>query len=178
MTEINYTKKTVLTAACIALCVVLPMVFHAIPNAGNIWLPIHIPVLLCGLICGPKFGLFCGIAGPIISSLLTQMPPVAYLPAMLFELAIYGLFSGLFIRLIRTGKQLTDMLISLVLAMISGRIVYGVANALIFRAGKYSLQTWLTSAFVTAAPGIILELFLIPSVIISLQKSSLIPERY
>ena len=177
MPQLSYTKKSVFTSACIALCVVLPMVFHTIPNAGNIWLPMHIPVLLCGLICDWKFGLFCGIMGPIISSILTQMPPVAYLPAMILELAAYGMISGFASSSIHTGRQIPDILISLSISMILGRIVYGVVNALLFRAGNYSLQAWLTSSFITALPGIILQFILIPAVIITLQKASLIPER-
>lgn len=178
MPQLSYTKKSVFTSACIALCVVLPMIFHSIPNAGNIWLPMHIPVLLCGMICDWKFGLFCGIMGPIISSILTQMPPAAYLPAMMLELAVYGMFSGLVSSKVHTGKQIPDLLFSLLISMILGRIVYGVVNALLFRAGNYSFQAWITSSFITALPGILLQFILIPSVIITLQKASLIPERY
>lgn len=47
----SHTKNLVLTAFCIALCIVLPMAFHAI-GAGATFLPMHIPVLLCGLLCG------------------------------------------------------------------------------------------------------------------------------
>ena len=87
MNKLSYVKKAILTAACIALCVVLPMAFHAIPNAGNIYCPMHMPVLLCGLVCGWPFGLLCGVAGPLLSSLFTGMPPAAYLPSMIIELA-------------------------------------------------------------------------------------------
>ena len=178
MVQLPYTKKAVYTAACIALCVVLPMVFHAIPNAGNIWLPMHIPVLLCGLICGWKFGLFCGLAGPFISCILTQMPAVAHLPAMMLELAAYGTASGISANLIKTGNNFWDIEISLVTALISGRIIYGIANALLFQSGSYSISAWITAVFVTALPGIILELLLIPAIIIALQRASLIPYRY
>lgn len=64
MEKMSHIKKEVITAVCIALCVVLPMTFHTIPNAGKIFCPMHIPVLLCGLICGWPYGLLCGIAGP------------------------------------------------------------------------------------------------------------------
>lgn len=178
MDQMPYTKKTVYTSACIALCVVLPMIFHAVPNAGNVWLPMHFPVLLCGLICGWKLGLFCGLAGPFISSILTQMPAAAYLPSMMLELAAYGAVSGIAIRIIRTGKYTMDIIISLVISIIIGRVVYGIANALIFQSGNYSMNAWITASFVTALPGIILELILIPLVMTALQNASLIPERY
>ena len=70
----SHTKNLVLTAFCIALCIVLPMAFHAI-GAGATFLPMHIPVLLCGLLCGWPFGAACGLIGPLLSSLLTGMPP-------------------------------------------------------------------------------------------------------
>ena len=84
-------KKTVIAAVCVALCTVFPMAFHAIPKAGLIYTPMHIPVLLCGLITGPVTGFICGLAGPLISSLLTGMPASAMLPSMMAELAVYGL---------------------------------------------------------------------------------------
>lgn len=172
------TKKGVFTAACIALCVVLPMIFHSIPNAGNVILPMHIPVMICGLICGMEYGLFCGLLGPFISGILTQMPPMAALPAMMAELAVYGLLTGLIYSIIHTGKLIPDIILSLAVSMAGGRIVYGIINALIFRAGNYSVETWLVSSFVTALPGIIIEFVLIPAVIMALEKSSLIPVRY
>ena len=88
-------KKTVITALCVALCIVLPMAFHTVKNAGSIFLPMHIPVLLCGLICGWQYGLVCGLLGPALSTLLTQMPPMVILPAMTAELAVYGAVTGL-----------------------------------------------------------------------------------
>ena len=76
----SHTKNLVLTAFCIALCIVLPMAFHAI-GAGATFLPMHIPVLLCGLLCGWPFGAACGLIGPLLSSLLTGMPPAFPTPA-------------------------------------------------------------------------------------------------
>ena len=67
-------KNLAFCALCIALCVVLPMAFHAIANAGMIFLPMHIPVLLCGLACGWPYGLICGVLGPLLSGVLTGMP--------------------------------------------------------------------------------------------------------
>ena len=78
------TKKMVITALCMAIGIILPITLHAIPNAGSILLPMHIPVLLCGLICGPVYGVICGVMTPFLSSLLTGMPPAAYLPSMIF----------------------------------------------------------------------------------------------
>lgn len=178
MTTLTYVKKAILTAACIALCVVLPMMFHAIPNAGSIYCPMHIPVLLCGLICGWPFGLLCGLAGPALSSLLTQMPPMAYLPPMMIELAVYGLVAGLVMRLVHTKHAYADLYISLIAAMLVGRIAAGISRALIFAAGSYSMTAWATSYFVTAWPGLVIQLVLIPSIAVALEKARLIPARY
>jgi len=168
------TKKLALTALFIAICIVLPIAFHTIPNAGAIFLPMHIPVLMCGLICGWPYGLFCGILGPLLSSLLTGMPPVAFLPAMLCELAVYGFVTGLLVNRIQTGKRIIDLYIPLVCAMLAGRVFYGIMNALIFKAGSYSLAIWLTSAFVTSVPGILIQLMLVPFLVNILQKSGLV----
>ncbi len=168
------TKKLVFAGLCAALGVALPIAFHSIPNAGGIFLPMHIPVLLCGLICGPVYGLACGVLAPLLSSLLTGMPPAAMLPSMLCELAVYGLVSGLLIRRVKTGSKLANIYVSLVGAMLAGRAVYGVLNALIFRAGQYSAQLWLTAAFVTSVPGILLQLILIPLLVLALEKAKLV----
>ena len=159
------TKHLIFTALCMALGVVLPMAFHMIPNAGS--------VLLCGLVCGPVLGLICGIFTPVLSSLITGMPGPAYLPSMICELAVYGLLAGVMIKLIKTEKPLVNLYASLITAMIGGRIVYGLMNALIFRAGAYSIQMWMTASFVTALPGIILQLLLLPAVVYALQKAKL-----
>ena len=124
------TKQLVLAALCVALGVVLPVAFHSIPNAGSVLLPMHIPVLLCGLVCGPVYGLLSGILTPLLSSMITGMPPMAYLPGMLCELAAYGLAAGVLRRFVRTGKRPLDLYIQLVSAMLIGRLVYGVMNAL------------------------------------------------
>ena len=175
--KMSVVKKSILTAVCIALCVVLPQAFHAVPNAGSVYLPMHIPVLLCGLICGAPYGLLCGMAGPALSHLFTGMPPIGMLPAMLVECAVYGLIAGL-VMVIKTKKLYLDLYLSLIAAMLAGRIVSGIAKALIFSAGEYSIALWVTSSFVTSLPGIIIQLALIPAIVFALMKARLIPERY
>ena len=86
---------------------------------------------------------------------------------------MYGLLAGAMIKLIKTEKPLVNLYASLLTAMIGGRIVYGLMNALIFRAGAYSIQMWMTASFVTALPGIILQLLLLPAVVYALQKAKL-----
>ena len=170
-------KKLVFTAVCAALCLVLPMAFHAIPNAGQVILPMHIPVLLCGLLCGWPFGAACGLIGPFLSSVITAMPPAAMLPSMMVECAVYGFISGLLMKYVRTGKSGADLYISLISAMAAGRIAAGFAKAWIFTPGV-SPFAWVTTSLVTGIPGIALQLVLMPLVVAALTRARLIPNRY
>lgn len=172
------TKKLVLAALLLALGVVIPTATHSIPNAGSVLLPMHIPVLLCGLTCSWQYGLLCGLLAPSLSSLITGMPPAAVLPAMVCELAAYGLVSGLSARFIHTGKHLRDLYAQLIAAMLIGRAAYGAMNALVFRAGAYSMEIFLTAAFVTALPGIILQLLLLPALVLALEKARVLENPY
>ena len=181
MIKMNHLTRIVTTAVCIALCVVLPLALHAIPNAGTLLSPMHLPVLLCGLVCGWPYGLTCGILGPWLSSLITGMPGWGYLPTMMVELALYGLITGIMIQLMHTGKLTVDLYISLIVAMLAGRIVTGIVRALIFspRSGAvYSMEAWATGYFVSSFPGIILQLILLPILYMALQRAKLIPVRY
>lgn len=170
-------KKLTLASVCIALCVVLPIAFHSIPDGGSIFLPMHIPVLICGMICGWPYGLVCGLMGPLLSSAITGMPPAAMLPAMMVECGTYGMVSGLMLKVVRTGKTYGDLYIALVTAMVAGRVLSGIAKALIFMPG-ISMTAWVTASFVTALPGIAIQLVFLPGVVCTLMKARVIPARY
>ena len=174
--QMTYSKRLVYTAVCAALCVVLPMAFHAIQNAGTIFLPMHIPVLLCGLMCGWPFGFICGVLGPALSSLLTGMPPAAMLPSMAIECAAYGCITGLMMKFVHTKKPLADLYISMVTAMVLGRVLAGFAKSFILSPGTAPFA-WVTTSLVAGIPGIIIQLILIPLVVISLTKAKLLPAR-
>lgn len=171
-------KKSIITAVCIALCYVIPLMFHGIQNAGSIFCPMHIPVFICGLICGWPYGLLCGIAGPLLSSALTGMPPVAILPSMMVELAVYGAVAGLMMKLVHTKSTYADLYISLITAIVCGRVLAGVAKALIFARGSYSMAAWVAANVVTSWPGTVIQLVFIPSIVFALMKANLIPQRY
>lgn len=172
----NTIKRMVITAICVAMCVVLPIAFHSIPNAGTIFLPMHIPVLLCGLLCGWPYGFICGLLGPFLSS-FTGMPPLAMLPGMMVECATYGLVCGLMMRYLRTGKLTVDLYCSMIPAMIMGRVISGLAKSLIFNPGVAPFA-WVTTSLVTGIPGIVIQLVIMPVLVISLTKAKLIPNRY
>lgn len=168
------TKKAIICAIMIAMCVVLPMAFHAIPNAGSIYLPMHIPVLLCGLVAGWPYGLLCGIAGPVMSHLITAMPGIGYLPQMVIELAAYGLISSLLMNFLPVKNETAKVYTSLVGAMLLGRVVSGISKALIFAKSSYSVTLWVTGLFVTGMPGIIIQIIFIPVIYFALKKAKLI----
>ena len=178
MQKMSNVKKSIITAVCIALCYVIPLMFHGIQNAGNIFCPMHIPVFICGLICGWQYGLLCGIAGPALSSALSSMPPVAILPSMMVELAAYGTAAGLMMKLVRTKSTYADLYISLIVAIVGGRVLAGLAKALIFARGSYSMSAWIAGSVVTSWPGTVIQLVFIPTIVFALMKSHLIPERY
>lgn len=176
-TTMTPVKRTVLGALFAALCVVLPIAFHAIPNAGSIFLPMHIPVLLCGLVCGWPYGLVCGLLGPALSSLLTGMPPMAMLPAMMVECAVYGAVSGIVLKTVRTGNTTRDLYIALITAMLAGRVLSGIAKALILSPG-ITMSAWVAASFVTALPGIFVQLVAIPLLVNLLIQIRILPKRY
>lgn len=178
MTKLSTLNKFTITAVCVALCIVLPIALHGIPNAGTLFSPMHIPALFCGMICGWPYGLLCGLVGPLLSSLLTSMPAMAKLPFMMIELAIYGVVCGLVMYLLRSGKLLIDLYASLLIAMLSGRIVAGAIRAFFLAGESYSWSIWATSYFVSCLPGIIVQLILIPALYIALERAKLIPFRY
>lgn len=170
-------KKMIFTAVCAALCVVLPMAFHSIPNAGSVILPMHIPVLLCGLTCGWPYGLICGLLGPFLSSIITSMPPTAILPSMMVECATYGLVTGLMMTFVRTRHPIADLYISMGTAMLLGRVISGLAKALIFTPGTAPFA-WVTTSLITGIPGICIQLVIMPAIVFTLTRAKLIPTRY
>lgn len=179
MKKMSSIKRSCICAVCIALCYVLPLAFHAV-GAGTVFTPMHIPVLLCGLLCGWGYGAVCGICGPVLSSLLTGMPPAAALVSMIPELCIYGLASGLLLRFIHTKYTYADLYIALVGAMLLGRVAGGIAKVLFLFSGGQSIvfAALLSSYFVESLPGIAIQLVLLPTLVFALMKAKLIPERY
>ncbi len=172
-------RKTVYSAICVALGIILPIALHSVPNAGLVLLPMHLPVLLCGLITGFPYGLICGLVTPALSGVLTGMPPAAVLPSMICELAVYGLCSSLLIRFVRTRNSTLNLVTALIGSMLAGRIVFGALNAMIFSTAKeYTLNTWLTASFVTCLPGIGAQLVLIPLMVFVLKKAKLAPQTH
>lgn len=178
MNSASNVKKLCICAICVAFCCVLPMAFHAV-GLGSILSPMHIPVLLCGLVCGGGWGAVCGVLGPVLSSLF-GMPPMMMLFRMVPELCVYGLAGGLAMRLIRTGRTAADVYISLVIAMLLGRVAGGIASVIFYAVttGAYSFAMFAASYFVESLPGIAAHLITVPALYLVLVKTRAIPARY
>lgn len=170
----NNLLKLVLSALFIALAYVLPFLTGQIPEIGNMLCPMHLPVLLCGFICGWQYGLAVGIFSPLLRSLVLGMPPLfPKAICMAAELAVYGLIAGLMYKLFPKKKGF--IYLSLVISMLAGRIVWGCAMFVCMgiKGGTFGFSAFLTEAFVNAVPGIILQLILIPLIVMATEKSGI-----
>lgn len=167
------TKNLVLTALFLALGLLLPFLIGQIPQIGNMLLPMHIPILICGLVCGWKYGAAVGFVTPLLRGVLFGMP-VLYPNgiAMAFELAAYGLIAGVVYFLFRR-QNVAALYVALISAMLGGRVVWGIAEiVLLGMAGTpFTWELFLAGAFLKAIPGIILQLILIPVVMVALDRT-------
>lgn len=170
--ETKSLKKLVLSGLFIALGLLLPFLTGQIPSIGSKLLPMHIPVLIAGYVCGWQYGLIIGFIIPLLRSILFGMPPMFPIAiSMAFELAAYGLMTGLLYKLL--PKKDINIFISLILAMISGRIVWGIVSYVLFGIGgtAFSVEMFMAGAFINAIPGIIIQLIIIPVIVRSLKKA-------
>lgn len=171
----NTVKNIVLAAVCLALCLVLPFLTGQIPQIGSTLCPMHIPVLLAGFLCGPWWAMAVGAAAPLLRFALFGMPLIFPTgTAMCFELAVYGLVSGLLYA--RLPKKTASIYVSLIGAMLAGRIVWGVVMAVIsgVTGSAFTWTAFLAGAFINAVPGIVVHILLIPVAVIALKKAGLI----
>jgi riboflavin transporter FmnP len=158
------------TALFLALAVVLPVGFHAFGIGGRVFLPMHFPVLLAGFLVGPYSGLAVGLMSPLISHLITGMPPTYAVPLMSLELALYGLVAGLAYRRLRL-----NIYIALIAAMVVGRIMFGLG---LFILGMFMELPYTTTVFfstagpiLTGLPGMIAQLVVIPIIVAAVHRA-------
>lgn len=167
------TQKMVLSACFLTLALILPFLTGQIPQIGNMLSPMHIPVLLCGFLCGWPYGLAVGFVAPLLRFLLFGMPPIFPIGiAMAFELAVYGTVSGLIYSKVKHTMPM--IYVTLISTMLAGRVVWGIVRFIL--AGilgmDFSMSVFLSGAFITAVPGIICQLILIPMIIMAVQHQS------
>lgn len=168
----NSTFNLVLGALFMALGMIMPFITGQIPEVGSRLLPMHLPVLICGFVCGWKYGLVVGFVVPLLRSVTFGMPPL--MPTgicMAFELAAYGACTGLLYQ--NLPKSNVSVYISLIGAMIVGRLVWGVVSIPVYgmMGNIFSVQMFMAGAFLNAVPGIILQVVLIPVMIMALKRA-------
>lgn len=164
-------RKIVLAGFMMALGIVLPFVTGQIPQIGSVLLPMHIPVLLCGFVCGWSYGLAVGFIVPLLRSMMFGMPPMMTAIAMAFELATYGTLTGILYKKL-PGKKV-KVYISLIGAMILGRMVWGVVSLVIYGVTNavFTWQIFIGGALLNAIPGIILQLIVVPVLVLAIEKN-------
>ena len=171
----NKTKQLVLSAIFLALTLALPFITGQIPGVGSMLLPMHIPVLLCGYVCGGWWGFGVGLVAPLMRHLFFGMPPLTVAISMTFELAAYGFFTAFFYSRLKLKKPL-DVYVSLGLALLLGRVVWGIAQYFVISmmtANSFTLNAFWLGAFAKAWPGIALQVVLIPLLVLQLEKHKL-----
>lgn len=163
--------RLIISALCLALAYTLPFLTGQIPEFGSMLLPMHIPVLLCGFLCGWKWGLSVGFVAPLFRSLILGKPvlfPMAV--CMAIELATYGLVCGIAYRLFPKKKKY--IYLSLIIAMIVGRVLWGISMAacMEIKGGAFTFNAFISGAFIEAVPGIIIQIVLIPILVMILDN--------
>ena len=175
--KMNRTKKLTVSSMLFALGLVLPFLTGQIPQIGSMLLPMHIPVFLCGLICGGKHGAMVGLLVPLVRSILFGMPPMfPTATAMAFELGTYGAIAG--VIYFRAGYFCMKSLYkAMLMAMVAGRVVWAVVMMALMgiSGGVFTIEMFLAGAFLNAIPGIAVQLVLIPGLMLALGKTRLIP---
>lgn len=170
-------KNLVLAGFFLALAMILPGAIGAInPVVGSAISPLHIPVLLCGFICGKKYGFIVGVFTPILKVMIYGVPMLFVAIPMCFELATYGFLTGLLSE--KLGYSVKNTYISLLSAMLAGRIVYGICTYFITTfallgssGGTYTLAIFLASgAMFGGIVGMIAHIVIVPSIIFAVTK--------
>ena len=172
-------RNMTLAAMFLAVGLVLPLFTGQIQQIGNMLLPMHLPVFLCGLICGWQFGAGVGFILPILRYFIFGMPPIFPIGiAMAFELLTYGLVVGLLYS--RSKWQCVVALYrAIIVAMLAGRAVWGAVEVLLlgFSGSRFTWQAFMAGAFFNAIPGIVVQLILMPVIMVALNRTGLVKFR-
>lgn len=169
-------RTLVISAMLLAVALLLPFLTGQIPEIGSMLSPMHLPVLLCGFLCGPIWGLAVGAVAAPLRYLLFGMPQMPMCLFMAAEMAVYGLLAGLLYSIF--PKKIPYLYISLILSMIGGRLVYGAVQWVVIGSGggTYTLNMFLASTMIGSWPGILLQIVLIPVIMIALKRAKFIRE--
>jgi len=166
--SIHQARFIAYTALLIALGILIPILFHQVGIAGKVFLPMHFPVIIGGLLFGPLCGGFVGFFSPVLSFLLTGMPPFPLVLAMVPELVTYGVVSG-----VLHGRFRITVWIALPTAIVAGRVVLGLVWWVMFHILDLPVPpgVFVIGGFVTGLPGMIGQLVLIPFLVRGIQRT-------
>jgi len=165
----NEIRSYVLTAAFVMLAVFTPWAFHQFHLAGATFLPMHIFVLIAGLLFGWRAGLIVGLLTPLVSHFTSGMPVLNILPQILIELSAYGIIAGI----LRQKYNLRPIW-SLLGAIVGGRVALLLAMLVIYLIAGQSYSPLGQEANPIASfwsvikqgwPGIIIQLISIPVIV-------------
>ena len=167
-------RRMIYAAMYLALAMVLPFITMNIPEIGKALSPMHIPVMLCGFMCGWPWGMAVGFIAPLLRAVTIGMPqlfPDAV--GMAFELAAYGFLTGAAWRVLPHRPPV--LYGTLVFAMVIGRLVWGIARAVIMgiTGNAFTFGMFIGGALLNAIPGIILHIVLIPLLVMAMERAGL-----
>ena len=135
----------------------------------------HLPVLLCGFLCGWPWGLAVGLIAPIFRSLTLGMPPLfPTAVCMAFELAAYGAVAGFMHKIL--PKKKFYIYCALITSMVLGRLIWGAMMYICtgIRGGSFTLSAFLSGAIINAVPGIIVQIILVPLLVMVLDNPKIL----
>ena len=163
-------RDLTLSSLCLAAALILPFFTGQIPAIGSMLCPMHIPVFICAFFCRWQWAGLVGFTAPLIRFALFSMPPMPFGIAMSFEMAVYGIVAAVLYKVL--PKKQSSVYISLITAMIAGRIVWGAARLVIagVTGNQFTWSLFIGGALLEAIPGIIIQLILIPVIVKAVKK--------
>lgn len=167
--------KLTYSAMCLALAMVLPSLTMHIPQIGTALCPMHLPALLCGFLCGWPWGLAVGVISPILRSLTVGMPPMfPTAVSMAVEMGVYGTIAGLMYA--KLPKKTVNIYLALIIAMVVGRLAWGLTRYLIagLQHTSFTLEAFWAGAVAGSVPGIIVQIILVPLLVLAMEKANLV----
>ena len=171
MKQTNKTRTMVMAAMFLAIAFVLPFLTGQVPQIGAMLCPMHLPVILCGFLCGAPWGMLVGFLAPLLRSLILGMPPMfPKAICMAVELAVYGVVAGSLYK--KLPKKKMNIYVSLIIAMITGRVVWGIAMVFCMgiRGEIFGMEAFIAGAVTNAIPGIIMQILLIPVLVMAMEQ--------
>jgi len=182
--EFAWARELSLGGLFIALGVVIPIAFHALGGGrlGPVFLPMYLPVLVCGMLVSPGTAAAVGVLTPVLSSALTGMPPVLpTLPLMVAELGVMGVVASVLHRRARLPALLATPITLMVGRAVLGLCVLGAVSLLppdLLASLPSPMRrplAYLLAATVTALPGLALQLIAVPAVVALVERRPTAP---